>query len=98
MIEFCQNKAMPNKVVPLNLSVTFPVIRRIPMFEVWVSPVLMQNPDVQNFHGPLTLLSHCVNMIHFFILFGMGEKCLCLKYGFHLYQHKIQTFEIFMVD
>ena len=34
MIDFCQNKAMSNKVILLNLSVTSPVIRRIPMFEV----------------------------------------------------------------
>ena len=32
MIDFCQNKAVSNKVIPLNLSVTSPVIRRIPMF------------------------------------------------------------------
>ena len=28
--------------------------RKMPFFEVWVSPVLMQNPDVWNFHGSLT--------------------------------------------
>ena len=71
-------------------------------FELYVSPVLTQNPDIRNFHGSLTLntgklisyfksLWYAIvsNMIHFFVLFGMREKCPCLKYGFHLYQHKI---------
>ena len=26
----------------------------MPFFEVWVSPVLMQNPGICNFHGSLT--------------------------------------------
>ena len=25
--------------------------RKMPFLEVWVSPVLMQNPDIWNFHG-----------------------------------------------
>ena len=29
--------------------------RKMPFSEVWVSPVLMQNPGIWNFHGPLTL-------------------------------------------
>ena len=29
--------------------------RKIPFVEVWVSPVLMQNPDTCNFHGSLNL-------------------------------------------
>ena len=34
-IAFCQNKAIPNKIISLNLSVTSPVIRRIPMFYIF---------------------------------------------------------------
>ena len=29
--------------------------RKNALFEVWVSLVLMQNPDIWNFHGSLTL-------------------------------------------
>ena len=29
--------------------------RKMPFLKVWVSPVLMQNPDNWNFHGSLTL-------------------------------------------
>ena len=36
-IAFCQNKTIPNKVISLNLSVTSPVIHRIPMFVVFSS-------------------------------------------------------------
>ena len=32
---FFQNKVIPNKIISLNLSVTSPVIRRIPMFLVY---------------------------------------------------------------
>ena len=59
----------------------------MPFFEVWVSPVLMQNSNIWNFHSSLTLnngklilyfksLWYAVvsNTIHFFILFGMREK------------------------
>ena len=28
---------------------------KMPFFEVWVSPVLMQNPGIWNFHGSLIL-------------------------------------------
>ena len=60
---------------------------KMPFFEVWVSFVLMQNPDIWNFHSSLTLnngkLIWCFysswyaivsNMTHFLILFGMREK------------------------
>ena len=29
--------------------------RKMLLFKVWVSPVLMQNPDIWNFHDSLTL-------------------------------------------
>ena len=61
--------------------------KKCPFFEVWVSHVLMQNADIWNFHGSLTLnngkpiwysksLWYAIvsNIINLFVLFGTREK------------------------
>ena len=78
-------------------------------FELCVTPVLTQNPDIRNFHGSLTLNNGKLiryfrspwyaivsNMTHFFIQFAMREKKPFLNYVFYLYWRKINAFRIFM--
>ena len=37
------------------ILILFGTKEKMPFFEPWVSPVLMQNPDIWDFHGSLTL-------------------------------------------
>ena len=68
--------------------------------------ILMQNEDIWNFHGSLTLNKgkgisgslgislHQIWLI-FFILFKRRKKLPVLDYLFHLYWRKMETFGIF---
>ena len=71
--------------------------------------ILMQNEDIWNFHGSLTLNKGkgiwysgrlwypiASNMTNFFHSFQKKEKLPVLDYRFHLYWGKMKTFGIFM--
>ena len=60
--------------------ISFGMREKMPLFEVWVSPVLAQNLDIWNFHGSLVLNNG--TMTHVQILFGMKEKMAGLNYVF----------------
>ena len=53
---FYQNRAILNKVIPLNLSVISPVIHRIPVFRcnVWAVPPYHFQLDFLNLHLTVT--------------------------------------------